>query len=112
MKEYLDKIKILFEIHKSVTENWENKSNWQRASNLLTKLYFKLENAGNHEISKISTNLYLTSLSVYFNILDTWLSEGRLEDWRDEFVIVKCDEYDKNYVFFFYIMLLKFYINI
>lgn len=48
-----------------------------------------MQNSHSRERINICTNLYLCSLTVYLNIIDTWLNEGRLEDWRDEFIIVR-----------------------
>ena len=93
MKQYTDKIKLFHDIHSAVIDiDWETKINWQCASNLLSKLYFRLQNSRNCEEANICINLYLSSLSVYFNIIDTWLTEGRLEDWRDEFIIFRNEE--------------------
>ncbi|XP_014215101.1 gamma-tubulin complex component 5 [Copidosoma floridanum] len=92
LKKCTDRIKIIFEIHKSVIDDWEKLSNWQCASKLLSKLYFKIQNSCIIEMINLCANFYLASLSVYLNIIDVWLSEGRLEDWRDEFIIVKCLE--------------------
>ena len=88
----MNQIKVLYEIHINVTEDWESMLNWQSASKLLSKLYFKLQNSSSLEVTSTCVMLYLSSLSVYLNIVDTWLSEGRLEDWRDEFIIVKNNE--------------------
>lgn len=48
-----------------------------------------MQNSHSRERINICINLYLRSLTVYLNIIDTWLSEGRLEDWRDEFIIMR-----------------------
>ena len=92
LKRFLDRIKIVFEIHKSIVEDWEKSTNSQCASKLLSSLYFKMQNSSSHETINLCASLYLATLSVYLNIVDVWLSEGRLEDWRDEFIIVKCAE--------------------
>lgn len=92
LERYLDRLKLIYEIHKSVTDNWQKLNNWQCASKLLSNLYFKMQDSSSTETINLCAILYLTSLSVYLNIVDVWLSEGRLEDWRDEFIIVKCNE--------------------
>lgn len=83
---------MIFEIHKSVDEDWKKLTNWQAASKLLSSLYFKMQNSSSHKTVNLCATLYLASLSVYLNIVDVWLSEGRLEDWREEFIIVRCTE--------------------
>ncbi|XP_024944109.1 uncharacterized protein LOC107271105 isoform X2 [Cephus cinctus] len=87
IKKHLETIKILYEIHQAVTSDWKVYPNYKCASRLLSCLYFEMENSNNKEKANISTSLYLSSLRVYLNITDTWLNEGRLEDWRDEFII-------------------------
>ena len=84
---------MLYEIHQSVTENWEASSNWIRTSKLLSTLYHEMQNSNSHERTNICANLYLSSITVYLNIIDVWLSEGRLEDWREEFIIVRYEKY-------------------
>ncbi|XP_058801203.1 gamma-tubulin complex component 5 isoform X2 [Phymastichus coffea] len=92
LEKYLNRLKLIYKIHKNVTEDWEKLNSWQCASKLLSKLYFKMQDSNSIETINLCAMLYLSSLSVYLNIVDIWLSEGRLEDWRDEFVIVKCNE--------------------
>ncbi|XP_046745496.1 gamma-tubulin complex component 5 isoform X1 [Diprion similis] len=92
LKPYLDGIKMLYEVHQSVTSEWEYHLNWKCASKLLSGLFFEIQNSSSREKANMCTSLYLQSLSVYLNIIDTWLSEGRFEDWREEFVIAKIPE--------------------
>ena len=82
-------IQILHEIHKKSICNWKLHPNWKCASKLLSSLYFEIQNSHNRERTNICTSLYLSSLTVYLNIIDTWLSEGRFEDWREEFIIAR-----------------------
>ncbi|XP_012229926.1 gamma-tubulin complex component 5 isoform X2 [Linepithema humile] len=92
LRKYLNTIRILHDIHQKVTTDWTANPNWKCASRLLSSLYYEMQNSHNRERTNICTNLYLCSLAVYLNIIDTWLSEGRLEDWRDEFIIVRITE--------------------
>lgn len=89
LRKHLNLLKMLYEIHQSATENWEISSNWIRASKLLSTLYYEMQNSSSHERINICANLYLSSIAVYLNIIDIWLSEGRLEDWREEFIIIR-----------------------
>ncbi|KAG7205799.1 hypothetical protein KM043_007744 [Ampulex compressa] len=89
LKKHINEIKVLYEIHKIAVSDWELLPNWKCASRLLSKLYFEIQNSHSREKSNICANLYLSSLAVYLNIIDTWLSEGRFEDWRDEFIFVR-----------------------
>ncbi|KOC65482.1 Gamma-tubulin complex component 5 [Habropoda laboriosa] len=89
LKKNLYSIKILHEVHKKAITNWESCPNWKCASKLLSFLYFEVQNSHNQERTNICISLYLSSLTVYLNIIDTWLSEGRFEDWREEFIITR-----------------------
>lgn len=95
LRSHLNTIKILYDVHQNVIIDWKVSSNWKCASRLLSSLYYEMQNSHSRERTNICINLYLRSLTVYLNIIDTWLSEGRLEDWRDEFIIVRVTE-DEN----------------
>ncbi|XP_078039159.1 gamma-tubulin complex component 5 [Augochlora pura] len=89
LKKRLYNIKILYEVHQRVIYDWKVQPNWICASKLLSSLYFEIQKSHNRRRSNICASLYLCSLSVYLNIIDTWLGEGRFEDWREEFIIVR-----------------------
>ncbi|XP_076247277.1 gamma-tubulin complex component 5 isoform X2 [Calliopsis andreniformis] len=89
LKKHLYTVKILYEVHKKATHNWRAHENWRSASKLLSCLYFEMQNSHNREKTNVCASLYLSSLAVYLNIIDTWLSEGRFEDWREEFIILR-----------------------
>lgn len=89
MRKHLNTIKILYDIHQKVITDWKVNPNWKCASRLLSSLYYEMQNSHSRGKTNICINLYLCSLTVYLNIIDTWLSEGRLEDWRDEFIIMR-----------------------
>lgn len=80
---------MLYEVHQSVISEWHHNLNWKCASKLLSGLFAEIQNSSSREKTIVCTSLYLQSLGVYLNIIDTWLSEGRFEDWREEFVIAK-----------------------
>ncbi|CAL1675989.1 unnamed protein product [Lasius platythorax] len=92
LRKYFNTIRILHDVHHRVITDWKINPNWKCASRLLSSLYYEMQNSHSRERIDICTNLYLCSLTVYLNIIDTWLSEGRLEDWRDEFIIVRVPE--------------------
>nr|XP_034190148.1 gamma-tubulin complex component 5 isoform X2 [Osmia lignaria] len=89
LKKNLYNLKILHQVHKKAVCNWRIYPNWKCASKLLSSLYFEIQKSHNQERTNICISLYLSSLTVYLNIIDTWLSEGRFEDWREEFIIVR-----------------------
>ncbi|XP_026670394.1 gamma-tubulin complex component 5 isoform X2 [Ceratina calcarata] len=89
LKKNLYSVRILYEVHKKTVSDWRTHPNWKCTSKLLSALYFEIQNSHNRERTNICISLYLSSLTVYLNIIDTWLSEGRFEDWREEFIIVR-----------------------
>lgn len=82
-------VKMIYEIHKSVITDWKEIPNWKCTTNLLSGLYRQVQNSSSRERTNLCASLYLSSLTVYLNIIATWLSEGRLEDWRSEFLIAR-----------------------
>lgn len=92
LKADLTRIQMLDGIHRSATLCTVSSPNWEKSYRLLTGLYREMESSSNCERTNLCASLYLSSLRVYLNIIDTWLSEGRLEDFRDEFLITKISE--------------------
>lgn len=87
LRKPLKRIKILHQVHKVSVSNWKLSSNWNCASKLLSNLLLEITNSHCQEKTNICVNLYLSIIPVYLNIIDTLLGEGRLEDWRNEFII-------------------------
>ncbi|XP_012522259.1 gamma-tubulin complex component 5 isoform X2 [Monomorium pharaonis] len=96
LRRHLNTIKILYDIHRNIITDWKVNPNWKCASRLLSSLYYEMQNSHSRERTNICINLYLRSLTVYLNIIDTWLSEGRLEDWQDEFIIARIRENEED----------------
>nr|XP_050845140.1 gamma-tubulin complex component 5 isoform X1 [Vespula vulgaris] len=98
LRKPLKRIKILHQVHKVSVSNWKLSSNWNCASKLLSNLLLEITNSHCQEKTNICVNLYLSIIPVYLNIIDTLLGEGRLEDWRNEFIIerISDEEVAKN----------------
>ncbi|KAK0171743.1 hypothetical protein PV328_005153 [Microctonus aethiopoides] len=92
----MSRIQMLYKIHQSVIDSDISLSNWKKTYKLLYGLYNEMENSPSCTRTNLCASLYLSSLRVYLNIIDTWLSEGRLEDFRDEFLINKIVEKSKH----------------
>ena len=60
-----------------------------RAIRLLSVLYNTLISTSRKEHLSTILEIFLRSIKPYFTIIHTWLSEGRLEDWREEFIFFK-----------------------
>ncbi|XP_011313526.1 uncharacterized protein [Fopius arisanus] len=86
---HAEKLRTLDEIHRSVVPTEKEDTNWKKSYKLLLSIYTEMENSSSRKRTNLCASLYLSSLKVYLNIIDTWLSEGRLEDFRHEFLIAK-----------------------
>ncbi|XP_015124068.1 gamma-tubulin complex component 5 [Diachasma alloeum] len=86
---HLDILETLDEVHRSLVLPGNDENNWKKAYKLLLSIYKEMENSSSRKRTNLCASLYLSSLKVYLNIIDTWLSEGRLEDFRHEFLISK-----------------------
>jgi len=60
--------------------------NWQKSFVLISSLNASLNTAYKPEEFSIFVDLFLKTIAPYFRIISTWVSHGRLEDWRNEFV--------------------------
>ncbi|XP_008544757.1 gamma-tubulin complex component 5 [Microplitis demolitor] len=87
----IGRLDVLSDVHQSVLTGdlLKCQSNWEKSYRLLLNLYRELENSSSRTRTNLCASLYLSSLRVYLNIIDTWLTEGRLEDFRDEFLVFK-----------------------
>jgi len=63
--------------------------NWHRASHLLAVLHSQLAGCTTGLEFDTFISLYLKSCRPYLRIVSEWVSEGRLEDFKDEFVITR-----------------------
>ncbi|XP_044018386.1 gamma-tubulin complex component 5 isoform X2 [Aphidius gifuensis] len=92
----LKTINLLDGIHCLVTSNLIESDNHIKSYRLLSSIYQQMEASSSRERTNLCASIYLSSLSVYLNIVDTWLSEGRLEDFRHEFLINKVVDNTKS----------------
>ena len=76
-------------VHKSAIKHFSSSTNWMRAIRLLSVLYNTLISTSRKEHLSTILEIFLRSIKPYFTIIHTWLSEGRLEDWREEFIFFK-----------------------
>lgn len=61
-------------------------SNWEKAFHLLVSLGQALNTCLDSRLHSILADLILKSMSPYFRIIGVWLTQGRFEDYRSEFV--------------------------
>eukprot|EP00092_Neocalanus_flemingeri_P037301 GFUD01040623.1.p1 GENE.GFUD01040623.1~~GFUD01040623.1.p1 ORF type:complete len:962 (+),score=214.69 GFUD01040623.1:57-2942(+) len=89
----LDSLKTWFKmihqfrtLHIFATKGFDANENWLRSIKLLSVLYNALLRNIVPGLMPFLLDTFLRSIEPYFNIIQTWLTEGRLEDWCGEFI--------------------------
>ena len=78
-------------VHSAAVNHFATSTNWMRAIRLLSVLYNALVSTSSKELLPTYLELFLRTIRPYFVIIHTWLAEGRLEDWQEEFIFHKRD---------------------
>ena len=60
--------------------------NWQKSIILISSLSSFLNTVYKPLEFAIFVDLFLKTIAPYFRIVSVWITQGRLEDWRNEFV--------------------------
>jgi hypothetical protein len=60
--------------------------NWQKSIVLIAGLNSLLDTVYKPQEFSIFVDLYLKTIAPYFRMVSIWITHGRLEDWRNEFV--------------------------
>lgn len=90
----LFELRSMYCIHARAVYSWKTSPNWLSASRLLSVLYGDLDNMSNSKQAARMLKMFLKSFEVYLDIIDLWLTDGQLQDCREEFVISRdCDEF-------------------
>lgn len=84
-------LRFLCNIHFRGITDWRSEPSWLCVTRLLTVLYTALQEGVNVEMS---LRLFIYSFRVYFDIIDVWLYEGRL-DFQHEFLVQREDDHLK-----------------
>jgi len=87
LRPHLQFLEYLWFIHRSVILDWNKYSNHVCSSYLLAGLAIRIIKARNRDMAALTTALYLRSLKAYLEIVEIWWSEGRFEDWLQEFIV-------------------------
>ncbi|KAG8226414.1 hypothetical protein J437_LFUL012510, partial [Ladona fulva] len=85
----LNELRLVHGIHQKSMCDWKENSNWYCACRLLTMLYGLLSSPLSDVNASICFKLFIKTFKPYLDIIHIWLTEGRLEDWRKEFIITK-----------------------
>lgn len=80
-------IDVMMNIHKTVLLDFKENDPVLCSSYLLSKLHLSFIISTSKLEQDVSLALYLGSLYKYINIIDEWLKEDILHDYRKEFII-------------------------
>ncbi|CAH0389332.1 unnamed protein product [Bemisia tabaci] len=89
---YYHDLMYVYQIHQKATELHGSKPKWLAVARLLAELEIGLMEATSCRQTDFMLRLFVKSLRPSIDILDKWLSIGKLEDFRDEFLICRSDE--------------------
>uniref|UniRef100_W8AZG9 Gamma-tubulin complex component n=2 Tax=Ceratitis capitata TaxID=7213 RepID=W8AZG9_CERCA len=87
LKPTFTKLKYLHNIHQQATLNVRQLPAHISSAHLLAALVHSNEVATTALEANLAMSLFLASVRVYLVIADTWWTEGRLDDWHNEFII-------------------------
>jgi len=79
-------------VHAVAVKGYAENENWFKAVKLLSVLYNALLRNIVPGLMPFLLDTFLRSIEPYFNIIQVWLTEGRLEDWSQEFIFYKDNE--------------------
>jgi hypothetical protein len=85
-KSWLKIIDSLGTFHRSAIAAHRDKPNWEKSVILIASLNQALSTCYDPRTFTIFVDLLLKTLAPYFRIIGVWLTQGRFEDYRSEFV--------------------------
>jgi len=92
LKPWFVKIQKFKSVHVLATGGFDKNENWFISIKVLSVLYNALLSNTLPGLMPFLLDIFLRSLEPYLNIIHVWLTEGRLEDWCDEFIFYKDKE--------------------
>ncbi|XP_058057372.1 gamma-tubulin complex component 5-like [Anopheles bellator] len=87
-------LKKLYDIHRFSVLDWTKFPAHIAVAHLLSGLFRSVKLSANLEKGNLAFALLLATLKCYMNVIDIWWTEGRLDDWREEFLVEK--QYSEN----------------
>ncbi|XP_055641192.1 gamma-tubulin complex component 5 [Toxorhynchites rutilus septentrionalis] len=82
-------LKNLYDIHRFSVLDWTKFPAHIAVAHLISGLFRGVKLSGHLEKTNLAFALLLSTLKGYMNIIDIWWTEGRLDDWREEFLVEK-----------------------
>lgn len=80
----------LWDIHRFSIIDWHKYPNHICSAHLLAGLFLRIRKSSSSEKAALVSSLYLSTIRVYLSLVDVWWSDGRLDDFRQEFLIQTC----------------------
>ena len=89
-------VQSFYKLHGEATSHWKQSENWLKSIRLLSVVFNHISTNHLSSIHPFILDTFLRSIQPYLSIIHTWLEEGRLEDWRQEFIFYKDTHHDKE----------------
>ena len=91
LRPHLSTLHHLAALHRRATSGWQTADNWYKSVRLLSVLYNCLTSSSSAEVVARVLDLFLRAVRPYLAITHAWLAEGRLEDFRGEFIFHRAE---------------------
>ncbi|KAL5276802.1 TUBGCP5 family protein [Megaselia abdita] len=79
----------LFSLHMDIALDFNDHPPHILTTYMLSGFLKAYKTASSKEETNVAVTLFLTTVKVFFHIMDIWWSEGRLDDWMNEFIVEK-----------------------
>lgn len=91
MQPHLNRLEDMYNIYEKSILNYELIPAHICTSHMMSSLLNESSSTSNINYSNLSASLFLVCARVYLHIIDIWWTEGRLEDFKNEFLIEKSE---------------------
>uniref|UniRef100_A0A1I8MJY9 Gamma-tubulin complex component n=1 Tax=Musca domestica TaxID=7370 RepID=A0A1I8MJY9_MUSDO len=100
MRSYLDEsfrqLQSLYELHEKVFLDWRQHPAHITSAFLLSSLMNCYQNESSVDKGNLFMSLLLSSIKVFCDIIDTWWTDGRLDDWQQEYIVERISNSDQS----------------
>lgn len=98
LKEAFQHLHNLYDLHRVVMLNWREQPAHICSAYLLACLMHNYKISCDITKANLAASLLLGSIKAFCEILDTWWLEGRLDDWRREFIVERYVQLPSYYI--------------
>ncbi|XP_061386084.1 gamma-tubulin complex component 5 [Musca vetustissima] len=100
MRSYLDEslrhLQSLYELHEKVFLDWRQHPAHITSAFLLSSLMNCYQTESSVAKGNLFMSLLLSSIKVFCDIIDTWWTDGRLDDWQQEYIVERISNSDQS----------------